>query len=96
MALTQEEVQAVAHLARLELSAEELEQQGRHLNDFLTHIEALQELDLTGVEPTSHSVPLFNVLRDDVATPSLTRGEALQNAPQSHDGCFIVPRIIEE
>jgi aspartyl-tRNA(Asn)/glutamyl-tRNA(Gln) amidotransferase subunit C len=96
MALTQEEVRTVAQLARLDLSVEELEQQGRHLNAFLAHIEALQGLDLTGVEPTSHSVPLFNVLRDDKAAASLTREEALQNAPESQNGCFVVPRIIEE
>lgn len=95
MALTLEEVKKVALLARLELEPEELERQGRHLNDLLTQIEALQKLDVTGVEPTSHSVPLFNVLREDVARPSLPRDAVLENAPESRDGCFVVPRIIE-
>jgi aspartyl-tRNA(Asn)/glutamyl-tRNA(Gln) amidotransferase subunit C len=95
MELTPDEVRKVALLARLELEPEELERQARNLNSLLAQFEALQKLDVTGVEPTSHSVPLFNVLREDVALPSLPREEALRNAPESRDGCFVVPRIIE-
>jgi aspartyl-tRNA(Asn)/glutamyl-tRNA(Gln) amidotransferase subunit C len=95
MELTPEEVRKVALLARLELEPDELERQGRNLNSLLAQFEALQKLDVTGVEPTSHSVPLFNVLREDVARPSLPREEVLRNAPESRDGCFVVPRIIE-
>lgn len=95
MVLTPEEVRKVARLARLELDEEEIERQGRHLNDLLAQFEALQALDVTGIEPTSHSIPLYNVFREDRARPSLSREEVLQNAPESRDGCFIVPRIIE-
>lgn len=95
MELTPDEVRKVALLARLELEPEELERQARNLNSLLAQFEALQKLDVTGVEPTSHSVPLINVLREDVALPSLPREEALRNAPESRDGCFVVPRIIE-
>lgn len=95
MALNLDDVRKVALLARLELEPEELERQGRHMNDILLQFEALQKLDVSGVEPTSHSVPLFNVFREDHARPSLPRDEALANAPESRDGCFIVPRILE-
>jgi aspartyl-tRNA(Asn)/glutamyl-tRNA(Gln) amidotransferase subunit C len=95
MELTPEEVRKVALLARLELEPDELERQCRNLNSLLAQFDALQKLDVTGVEPTSHSVPLYNVLREDAARPSLDRDDALRNAPESRDGCFVVPRIIE-
>lgn len=95
MALTRDEVQKVALLARLELSDEELDEQAKHFNELLTQLERLQELDVTGIEPTSHSIPLVNVLREDRARPSLSREEALANAPESREGCIVVPRIVE-
>jgi len=95
MELSREDVKKVALLARLELTEEEIDQQGRNLNGLLHEFEALQGLDVTGIEPTSHAFPVFNVLRQDVARPSLTREQALANAPEARDGCFIVPRILE-
>lgn len=95
MALTPDEVRKVALLARLELDDAEIEAQARHLNDLLTQFEILQPLDVTGIEPTSHAFPVVNVLRDDVIRPSLSRETALANAPESRDGCFVVPRIVE-
>ena len=95
MALTPEEVRKVALLSRLELDEAELEKQGRHLNELLAQFEKLQALDVTGIEPTSHSIPVFNVFREDVIQPSLPREAVLKNAPESRDGCFIVPRIVE-
>jgi aspartyl-tRNA(Asn)/glutamyl-tRNA(Gln) amidotransferase subunit C len=95
MGLTPEEVRKVARLARLELDEEEIERQGRHLNDLLAQFEALQALDVTGIEPTSHSTPVYNVFREDIVRPSLPREEILRNAPEARDGCFIVPRIVE-
>ncbi len=95
MALTPEEVRKVALLARLELTDDEIEIQARHLNDLLKQFEILQALDLTGVEPTSHSIPVYNVFREDSTRPCLSRQEALANAPQSRDGFFVVPRIVE-
>jgi aspartyl-tRNA(Asn)/glutamyl-tRNA(Gln) amidotransferase subunit C len=95
MALTPDEVRKVALLARLELTDEEVERQGKHLNALLAQFEKLQEVDVTGVEPTSHSIPVFNVMREDVSRRSLRREEVLANAPEARDGCFIVPRIVE-
>jgi aspartyl-tRNA(Asn)/glutamyl-tRNA(Gln) amidotransferase subunit C len=95
MALTPDEVRKVALLARLELTDDEIETQAKHLNDLLLQFEALQALDVTGVEPTSHSIPVYNVFRQDIVRPSLTRDEVLANAPQARAGCFVVPRIME-
>lgn len=96
MALTRDEVRKVALLSRLELTDAEIDEQAKHLNDLLSQFEKLQSLDLTGIEPTSHSIPLVNVLRNDVMRPGLSREETLANAPEARDGCFVVPRIVGE
>ena len=94
--ITMQEVEHVARLARLELSGAEKERMRRELDGILSYIDKLRGLDTTGVEPTSHAVPLTNVLRDDVEKPSLPRDEMLANAPDRHRDLFRVPRIIEE
>jgi aspartyl-tRNA(Asn)/glutamyl-tRNA(Gln) amidotransferase subunit C len=95
MELSREEVRKVALLARLELTEEELDSQAQHINSLLSHFEILQRLDVSGVEPTSHVIPMVNVFREDVMRPSLTREETLGNAPEAREGHFIVPRIVE-
>jgi len=94
--ITLQEVEHVARLARLELSGAEKERMRRELDGILSYIDKLRALDTTGVEPTSHAVPLTNVLRDDVEKPSLPRDEMLANAPDRNRELFRVPRIIEE
>jgi aspartyl-tRNA(Asn)/glutamyl-tRNA(Gln) amidotransferase subunit C len=69
---------------------------GRELDGILTYIDKLRALDTTGVEPTSHAVPVTNVMRDDVPYPSLAQSEALANAPDRQGDLFRVPKIIEE
>ena len=93
--LTIDEVSRVASLARLDLAADEKQRLTHELNDILLQFARLQELDTAGVAPTSHSIPLQNVFRDDVARPSISRERATQNAPDKRDGSFIVPQIIE-
>ena len=93
--LTSEEVARVAFLARLELSADETSRLTADLNDILAQFSRLQELDTTGIPPTSHSLPMQNVLREDISRPSLPRAAATQNAPEKRDGNFIVPQIME-
>lgn len=88
-------VDHVARLSRLELSAEERETFGAQLRTILEHFRRLDALDLTGVPPTSHVLPLANVLREDVPRPSLPRDEALRNAPEVDDGYVVVPPVIE-
>lgn len=95
MALSREEVKKVALLARLELTEAELDAQARHINTLLEYVGVIQNLDVTGIPPTSHVLPMVNVLREDAARPSLSREETLANAPESRDGCFVVPRIVE-
>ena len=95
MSLTPEEVDHIALLARLDLSAAERERAGRELSQILNHFEQLNELDTTDVEPTSHVFPVVNVLREDQTRPSLPRSEVLLNAPEQADGMFQVPRVVE-
>ena len=89
-------VDHVARLARLDLSEDERERMRVELSQILEHAEQVQKLDLDGVEATSHSVPLKNVMRKDEVRPSLPQEEALRNAPEAEDGRFKVPRIIED
>ncbi len=95
MRLTKEEVEHVAWLARLELSEQEKDRLTGHLNQIMGHFEELQKLDTTDVEPTSHSIPMKNVFREDVAGPSLTQEEAVSNAPEERDFYFVVPQVVE-
>ena len=95
MLLTREEVRKVALLARLELSDDEIDAQATHINTLLGQFEILQGVDVTGIEPTSHSIPMVNVFREDLVRPSLSREAALANAPEAREGCIVVPRIVE-
>jgi aspartyl-tRNA(Asn)/glutamyl-tRNA(Gln) amidotransferase subunit C len=89
--IDREQVLHVARLARLRLSDEEVEAMTGELSKVLDHIEKISELDLEGVEPTSHVVELENVLREDVPRPSLPREKALEQAPDSDGSGFRVP-----
>lgn len=88
-------VKYVAHLARLELTAEEEQKIGAQLGSILGYIEKLKEVDISGVEPTAHAFPMVNVTRTDEVRASLTNEEALRNAPATANGLFLVPRIVE-
>ncbi len=89
------EIEKVARLARLELSEEERETFGNQMEQILTYMEQLNRLDTTGVEPTSHAIPVYNVFREDEVKPSIAQEEVLAIAPDEEDGHFKVPRIIE-
>lgn len=94
--IDREVVERVAEMARLALTEEEIELFRAQLGSILEYAKAVDELDTEGVEPTAHAVALQNVLRDDVARPSLPKEAVLGNAPEAQDGCFRVPRIMEE
>ena len=81
----------VARLARLALTEEEVERMAGELSSILGHIEQMAELDLDGVEPTSHVIDLQNVLREDEPRPSMPRERALEAAPDPAAGGFGVP-----
>jgi aspartyl-tRNA(Asn)/glutamyl-tRNA(Gln) amidotransferase subunit C len=89
--IDRDQVLHVARLARLRLSDEELERMPAELSKILEHVERMDELDLDGVEPTTHVVELQNVLREDVPRPCLPRERALEGAPDVADGGFRVP-----
>lgn len=95
MALTKEQVRHVAQLARLDLRPEEEERYARQLGAVLDYVEQLQKVDVTGVAPLAHPLPLPAAEREDVVLPSLSRDEALANAPQKVGEGVAVPRIIE-
>ena len=95
MASAEIDVKYVAHLARLALTPDEEKQLGAQLGSILGYIEKLRELDVTGVEPTAHAVPLVNVTRADEIRESLSHEDALRNAPRQANGLFIVPKVVE-
>ena len=92
---TKIDVAYVARLARLTLNEEEQARYQRDLAGILQYAAKLDELDTEGVEPTAHVLPIHNVLREDAARPSFDRDKLLSNAPDSADGCFKVPKVVE-
>jgi aspartyl-tRNA(Asn)/glutamyl-tRNA(Gln) amidotransferase subunit C len=95
MAAQEIDVKYVAHLARITLTPAEEEKMGAQLGQVLGYIEKLKELEVDGIEPTAHAVPMVNVSRPDVIQPSLPHVEAMRNAPAQANGLFIVPKIVE-
>ncbi len=89
------DIERVAKLARLELSEQEKETFGNQLDQILTYMEQLNRLDTTGIEPTSHAIPVYNAFREDEARPSYPKEEVLGIGPEEEEGHFKVPRIIE-
>jgi len=94
--ISREDVEHLARLSRLALSDAEIERMREQLSGILAYIDTLRALDTAGVEPTSHAVPVANVLRADDVRPCLAQDEALANAPDRRDALFRVPRIIED
>jgi len=95
MALPREQIDYVAHLARLALSDAERERFGAHLASILAYAEKLNELDTAAVPPTAHVMGLSNVFRDDAEQPSTPREAMLANAPAQACGCYLVPKILD-
>ena len=93
--LTRDEVAKVALLGRLKLSADELDRMTVQLTRILEYVEILNEVDTENVEPMAHAIELLDVFREDVPGTSLTRAEALANAPKTDGRCFLVPQILE-
>jgi len=95
MSITIKDVEHVANLARLELSDEEKTTFAGQLNAILKYAEKLNELNTDGIEPTSHVLPLANVMREDEVKPSLPIEKVLLNAPEEEDGQIKVPAVLE-
>ena len=96
MAVSRKDVEYIASLAKLKFNEEELENYTHQLNDILTYVEKLNELDTSNVEPLSHPVENQNVFREDKRKPSVTTEEALKNSPGRTDEFFKVPKVINQ
>lgn len=88
-------VERIAQLARLSLSEEEKEKFSLQLDSIFAYVGKLNELDTSGIEPTSHVLKLINVMREDKQKPSLSREDALRNSSENTGEFFKVPKIIE-
>jgi aspartyl-tRNA(Asn)/glutamyl-tRNA(Gln) amidotransferase subunit C len=95
VSLTREEVLHIAHLARIALSDDDVAKFQTQLSGILDHFEALKQLDTEDVPPTSHPLPLENVMRADEVRPSLPVEDVLANAPLAEDGAFRVRAVLE-
>ena len=100
MSLTAQEVAWVAHLARLELTSEELEKMTRQLSSIVDYVAQLQQVATEGVEPLAHALAVHNVFREDEPAPSLPATEALANAPDRRTDArgqvfYGVPAVLE-
>jgi len=94
--ITIKEVEHVAKLARLELTEDEKTQFLEQLNKIIGYFNQLNEVNTEGIEPMAHSVPIVNVMREDIAVDANLREEILNNAPQEENGYFRVPKITED
>jgi len=95
MALTEEDVARIAHLARIEISDSDRRAMLAQLNDIFAMIEKMQAIDTTGVAPMAHPLGGLQRLREDRITETDARAENMKNAPEAQDGLFLVPRVIE-
>jgi aspartyl-tRNA(Asn)/glutamyl-tRNA(Gln) amidotransferase subunit C len=95
-AISRDEVAHLARLSRLAVTEQELDRFAGQLDVILQSVARIGDVAADDIPPTSHSVPLTNIYRDDVVTPCLTQEEALSGAPDSAEGRFRVPRILEE
>lgn len=93
--ISDETIEYVGILAKLELSEEEKEQAKQDMGSMLDYIDKLNELDTSSVEPMSHVFPVHNVFREDVVVNGDDRENILKNAPEEKDGSFAVPKTVE-
>ena len=94
MKITKEEVLYVADLAHLEMNERSIDRFADQIGQILDYVDTLNQADTTGVPATSHAISLTNAFREDLETGHLERENALSNAPQEEDGCFVVPKVV--
>ncbi len=95
MALTLADVHRIAHLARIDVTAEQAQATLAQLNDIFAMIAQMQKVDTTGVEPMSHPLGGVQRLRPDAVVVEDKRDAGMKNAPAQHGGLFLVPKVIE-
>lgn len=96
MSVTKKDVEYIAELARLKFKEEELESFTHQLNEILSYVDKLNELNTENVEPLSHPVENVNIFRNDELKKSITTEDALKNAPDKTDEFFKVPKVINQ
>jgi aspartyl-tRNA(Asn)/glutamyl-tRNA(Gln) amidotransferase subunit C len=89
------DIQRIATLSRLKLSAEEAANYEAQLSKILDHMDVLEKHDLSGVEPSAHAMPVFDVWREDAARPCFTAEQALANAPRQSADQFMIGKVVE-
>lgn len=94
MKITKDEVIHVAHLARLQIDENHLDTFAGQIGTILEYVDTLNQVDTTGVRPTSHAIDLTNAFREDEVSDYFDSDRALANAPEKEDGNFIVPKVI--
>jgi aspartyl-tRNA(Asn)/glutamyl-tRNA(Gln) amidotransferase subunit C len=94
--ITPEEVEHIAHLSRIEITEEDKQSFTVELGRIIEYVDKLREVDVTGVDPTFRTAPIFNVFREDIPAESFSSEEILSNAPEKEGGYFKMPRILGE
>ena len=94
MKITPEEISHVANLARLHMTQPEVEEMAKQLDEILSYVTKLNELDTQGVRPTTHAISIVNAFREDEVKPSLEHDKALANGPEQNGESYVVPRVI--
>lgn len=89
------DVPYLARLARLEVTQEEIKIFGPQLGRILDHVEQMNKLDISGIEPTAHAITVFDVIREDAVTESLPKKTILENSPHNANGLFVVPKVLD-
>ena len=95
MNITDEMIDYISQLARLELSEEEKEKSKNEIGKIIDYMDILNTIDTTDIEAMSHAFPVKNVFREDILKPSVDRNTITINAPSKKDGCFKVPKTVE-
>lgn len=95
MKVTKDTIEHVANLARLNLTEEEKERLTSDMENIISYVDKLNQLDTSDIKPTDHVIPIKNVFREDEVHDSYPRDKILMNAPSKEDGCFKVPKIVE-
>ena len=94
MKITKQEVLHVARLARLDIDDASVDKFAQQIDTILEYVDTLQQVDTSGVNPTSHAISLTNAFREDSTPHHIDRDAALSNAPEKEDGYFIVPKVV--
>jgi len=95
MKVTRDIIEHVANLARLNLTEEEKDKMTSEMENIISYVDKLNELDTSNVKPMEHVIPIKNVFREDKVDKSYDRDKILANAPSHEDGCFKVPKVVE-